>query len=177
MIFTGESAIFSSSAGFRGQAADGEAVQVFHRGALLRGSRGHPREIDPDALSIDSVELRQGLPERHLAGDSDQQALQLELTAQRGVATQAPVQLQAAELLSRPGAGRLDDAARDAELLDDLLEGGPIVFDFLADPFERLAKRGVAAVAPAQPPRQLDTAGRSAEVVIQIDGEIGPDET
>lgn len=67
-----------------------------------------------------------------------------------------------------PSEERLDET----EPIDDLLEGGAVLFDFLADPIQGLPERVVTAIARTQPSRQLNPTGRSGQVVVQIDGEI-----
>jgi glycine/D-amino acid oxidase-like deaminating enzyme len=121
-----------------GESGDRDPVEVIDRGALLRGAGAQLREVDPEAL--DSLKLGEGLPESHLSGDPDQQALQLEHSAQRGIPAKPPVRLQARELLRHPGAGRLDATLREAEPIDDQLEGGAVLFDFHQDPFQRGAE-------------------------------------
>src|SRR4029078_12718911 len=122
---------------------------------------------------FETPHLGQGLPKSHLACDPDQQTLQLEYSTQRGIAPQAPVQVQAAQLLRHPRSGRLDMTFREAEQIDDLLEGGAVLFNFLADSVQRLPERFVPAVARTCSSRQLDPTGCSGQVVVQIDGEIG----
>jgi hypothetical protein len=99
---------------------DGEPVEFGDRGVLFLRPRRQRLELDSGPLA--EAQSGERPPEFGLPGDPDRQALELEDAAERGVAAQVTVRLEAREPLEQPGENGLDRIAGDAEAVDDALE-------------------------------------------------------
>src|ERR1700709_2061348 len=145
-------------------------MQVLEGVALTCRPLGQRGEVE--AVETRAERALQSPPELQLAGDSDQHHFQLEQPAERRVAGQLAVRLQAAELLPGRGQRWLDPAPSDPETLHELFESGAVGLDLGAYLRQRLAQLRVLPVAFAQPGSHPDPDRRSGQVVVQVDGQV-----
>src|SRR3954453_5263964 len=131
------------------------------------------RPAPDQVLEVDfDVQVRaQGAPQPELALDAGPEDLDLREPAQRRVAEQLAVQLEAAELLGHDRRQDLDPVAADAEPLEQVLERAPILLDFVGEAGEDLTVLG-ALVLSGRTARQLDGPDGAGQVVVEVDREV-----
>src|SRR5215213_10838874 len=100
----------------------GTVAQLVQALQLVLGAALERREGGGVETRFRDRERREGTPEAELAADAGHEALELEHAAERRVAAQLPVRLQAAGLLHAPRQRGLDGVGTYAEALHEALE-------------------------------------------------------
>src|SRR3954454_24475248 len=97
----------------------------------LRGLAFRPvsQLFEIEARDVVPKGVLEGPPQLPLTGNPEIQGLKLEEPAQRRVAPELPVQLQARELLCHPGSESLETIASNPELGDEPLESLAVRLD------------------------------------------------
>jgi hypothetical protein len=136
--------------------------------ALLSGLVDQLLQVDAVETPVDVRQLLQRLPEGELAGDAHNQRLEFEYSAERRVATQLSVQLQASQLLAGPRHRFLGLRWFEPELGNNLAQGSLVGFDL----GRQLPKKitGLASlVVSGRSSCKREAGGGSRKVVGEVD--------
>src|SRR3954471_14527420 len=144
----------------------GTVAQLVQALQLPLGAALERREGGRVEAGVGDRERREGAPEAELAADAGHEPLELEHAAERRVAAQLPVRLQAAGLLHAPRQGGLEGIGTHAEAVHEALERRAILRDLGRDLLERPAELR-ATVGVRGPAGELATARRAGEMVVE----------
>src|SRR5215208_3688434 len=118
----------------------GTVAQLVQPLQLVFGAALERREGGRVETGFGDRERREGTPQAELAADAGHEALELEHAAERRVAAQLPVRLQAAGLLHAPRQRGLDGVGTHAEAVHEALERRAVLRDLRRDLLERPAE-------------------------------------
>src|SRR5512132_1772066 len=132
--------------------------------------RGEPVELHGVEPVVALGDAPESTPQGQLSGHARDETLELDHGAERRIAGDAAVQLEATQLLARPGRGDLQPVRPHVEAAHDRAERLAVLLDLVGELPEEPAQLG-ALVLPRRPPRQLQAGGGPRKVVLEIYGE------
>ena len=122
------------------------SLQPFQLGL---GALSEPHELVGDEHGTVAGQPAQGDPQPPFPGDAEQQPLELDDPAQRRIATQLAIELEAAQPLATPRSSSLEPIDPNAERIHDRQERSPVLHDLLGEPGEERLGAGVPRLLPA----------------------------
>src|SRR5215210_4202493 len=126
---------------------------------LVLRAPGEPRELRGVEPGVARRDLLERTPQAELAGDAGDEPLDLDHAAERRVAADLPVRLQAPGLLGAPRERGLDGRRLDVAAGHDPLERLAVLVDLAGEPRQRAAELG-PLVGLRGALGQLEAAGR-----------------